>query len=993
MGKTNSCVIMANQNGSAARYAHETKMHDSPSEPAVTFNEDAKRGKSRRRPSIPNGQTYAQAQDVAIERMNVHYRHRAACARIIPSRRIRPATKDILPMDAASGEWEAYKFDGEESGVHLERRSKLSRSHHNKIHLASILIVFAIGAISAVLAASMAIGAHFFHSSITSSVSDLVVKKELGEGFGIYIAANLALITVAALLVRFAPAAAASGLPLIKANLNGCHLHRAWAGPSTLLAKSVGITLVVATGLPLGKEGPFVHIGAMIGYILSSTVLPGTASLLELRMPKHQREWVGLGAAAGVTAAFNAPLGGILYAFEEVCSAWSNMLTWRCVICSVIVSAFSSLLADVSSGWLHYESFVIGLSSDDPSQRLPVTKSEIFPLLLIAVVCGGLGGAFNQIVVALCHRRAKIFRLRPNLRVCEALLLTFMALSIYFWLPLAFGCTKCPDSLSATDHNADSSTATRRLSQDASCQVHVHLPLLQWHCNDGYYSELGTLLHAGQEGLIKQLFARTELSAFSPASLAVLFVLYFCLAAVLMGLALPAGNFVPGIVIGASFGRVVGIFMARAGVCSERSEGTFAISGAAAMLGGMTHMTITVAVILVEITYDGNMLPTIMLMLAVAKSVSLIFSHSFDDCMMHALGLPFLEEDPPIALDMLCARDVMESQVVSFHEVERVCRITETLKSTTHNGFPIITPKGHVAGLILRRQILVLLRDHVWEGRHRVTDQVKERFVGSYALDSLVGGSWVAELEHDSASIDLRSFMDPCPLSPGYLTPLNRIHRLFNEFGMRHLPIIDREACLCGIITRKDLLPDAVKSKVLATRESHIPSLKDLLNSAMNASSRALRIPASLSLSPSPTSGSPFPVRYGESKAAQQNGSPNSSGQSLYSPKLTHRVASFRNALQTNCELLKCASSDQSQPNGTSSSAAVNSANRVFFKLHGETRLARNELHDGAGSNTGSSPTFSQVSTPQDNTVRCVDLLSDEDESKCSDHQRSAKEP
>jgi chloride channel 7 len=93
---------------------------------------------------------------------------------------------------------------------------------------------------------------------------------------------------------------------------------------STLVAKVVGITLITSTNLPLGRDGPMVHIGAMCAAILTRANIPGTATLLELRLPGPQREWVAVGAVAGVAAAFNAPIGGILYSFEEVSPSWRS---------------------------------------------------------------------------------------------------------------------------------------------------------------------------------------------------------------------------------------------------------------------------------------------------------------------------------------------------------------------------------------------------------------------------------------------------------------------------------------------------------------------------------------------------------------------------------------------------------------------------------------------------------------------------------------------
>ncbi len=85
-----------------------------------------------------------------------------------------------------------------------------------------------------------------------------------------------------------------------------------YLGGRTLFTKSVGLTLSVASGLSLGKEGPFVHIASCIGNIISRFFRKYETN------EGKRREVLSAAAAAGVAVAFGAPIGGVLFSLEEV---------------------------------------------------------------------------------------------------------------------------------------------------------------------------------------------------------------------------------------------------------------------------------------------------------------------------------------------------------------------------------------------------------------------------------------------------------------------------------------------------------------------------------------------------------------------------------------------------------------------------------------------------------------------------------------------------
>lgn len=105
--------------------------------------------------------------------------------------------------------------------------------------------------------------------------------------------------------------AAGSGVAEVKVILSGFVLH-GYLGVRTVVVKTLGLILSVASGLSLGKEGPYVHIATCVGNI--------TCRLFSKyhHNDGKRREVLSASAASGVGVAFGAPIGGVLFSLEEV---------------------------------------------------------------------------------------------------------------------------------------------------------------------------------------------------------------------------------------------------------------------------------------------------------------------------------------------------------------------------------------------------------------------------------------------------------------------------------------------------------------------------------------------------------------------------------------------------------------------------------------------------------------------------------------------------
>ena len=91
---------------------------------------------------------------------------------------------------------------------------------------------------------------------------------------------------------------------------------------------------LVSAGLPCGKEGPMIHSGACFGGLISR--FGGGRLLRHYRLPRETRDVVVAGAASGVSAAFGAPVGGVLFAVEEGATHWSPTIMLRAFWCCMV---------------------------------------------------------------------------------------------------------------------------------------------------------------------------------------------------------------------------------------------------------------------------------------------------------------------------------------------------------------------------------------------------------------------------------------------------------------------------------------------------------------------------------------------------------------------------------------------------------------------------------------------------------------------------------
>merc|ERR1719225_535645 len=210
----------------------------------------------------------------------------------------------------------------------------------------------------------------------------------------------LAWITLPVFLILFstgfvhvvAPQAIGSGIPEMKVILRGVVLKE-YLTFKTLVAKVVGLTATLGSGMPLGKEGPFVHIASIVATLLTKLV---TSFQGIYANESRNSEMLAAAVAVGVACCFASPIGGVLFSIEVTSVYFAVRNYWRGFFAAIIGAITFRLLSIVFED----EETIVAMFRTGYSMEFPYAPEELLVFIMIGVVCG-LGGA----LYVYTHRR------------------------------------------------------------------------------------------------------------------------------------------------------------------------------------------------------------------------------------------------------------------------------------------------------------------------------------------------------------------------------------------------------------------------------------------------------------------------------------------------------------------------------------------------------------------------------------------------------------
>ncbi|XP_004834930.1 chloride channel protein 2 isoform X2 [Heterocephalus glaber] len=407
----------------------------------------------------------------------------------------------------------------------------------------------------------------------------------------------LAWVTYPVVLITFsagftqilAPQAVGSGIPEMKTILRGVVLKE-YLTLKTFVAKVIGLTCALGSGMPLGKENE-----------------------------SRNTEMLAAACAVGVGCCFAAPIGGVLFSIEVTSTFFAVRNYWR----GFFAATFSAFIFRVLAVWNRDEETITALFKTRFRLDFPFDLQEL-PAFAVIGVASGFGGALfvylNRKIVQVMRKQKTINRFLMRKRLLFPALVSLLISTLTF--PPGFG-------------------------QFMAGQLSQKETLVTLFDNRTWV----------RQGLVEELGPPSTSQAWNPPranvflTLVIFILMKFWMSALATTIPVPCGAFMPVFVIGAAFGRLVGESMAAwfpDGIHTDGSTyrivpGGYAVVGAAALAGAVTH-TVSTAVIVFELTGQIAHILPVMIAVILANAVAQSLQPSLYDSIIRIKKLPYLPE-------------------------------------------------------------------------------------------------------------------------------------------------------------------------------------------------------------------------------------------------------------------------------------------------------------------------------------------------------------
>ena len=451
---------------------------------------------------------------------------------------------------------------------------------------------------------------------------------------------------IAGLIIEYwSKEAKGAGVPIV---MEAVAFNEARLSAKKGIAKGIASAVCIGTGMSLGRVGPMVVISSTVG----SEIGQRTGKTVD-----ETRTIVGCGAASAITTAFNAPLGGVLFAIELILAELRTKSFIPIVVAAVIATTVGrSLTGDVAA----FDSI--------PSYKLGSPVEYPFYIIL-GLITGFAASIFIKLLSLVEVNIEKLDIIPVPMRTClGGLFVGIIALSFPHILGNGFDVTS--DLISLDSENGE------LIKGDSFDKIDIESSI---------------------SGLIIFIISIMALKIIATS--------------VSIGSGGSGGIFTPSLFIGAAIGAGMGLVLYDMDIIGH--PGAFALVGMAAFVASTTRATLTAIVLLFEMTASYEIILPLMLSCVVADAVCYVFSeNSIYTSKLARRGINIDLGAGQDLMRMIRVKEAMSNEVMTIKPDKPLEIALQMIEDTGHMSLPVVNDDGKLYGIITWTDIHTAALNH-----------------------------------------------------------------------------------------------------------------------------------------------------------------------------------------------------------------------------------------------------------------------------------------